>query len=450
MPGRILIADSIANNRIALKATLVSEYFEAICIDDAESLSQSVLKYQPDLILLATNLGKQDGYAICKNIKLNAFSAHIPVILYSNSKTQIDWGKALVNLVDDIHVFPKNRTKLISRIRYLYRQKVELDALKTHANAAEQFGFNDITVEFPSQRLKKSRIAVVNHPTHQSRFELDPLVGKQYSLSAQCSPLDVSPKTDLIILQGADSQCQLLSDLQANPNTRNVPIMCLLDKVAGAHPKRLHELGATDCMLAYNEIQHINTRIQSMIAIHQHKLKLQDLLGKRVKEAFVDPLTGLYNRRHAHQYLTKCFNASQKGNRKLVVMMLDIDNFKSINDTLGHASGDEILKQISERLSENVRQIDMIARVGGEEFLVLVPDASMPRAMLIAERLRRLVESKPFSAHSGKVSRKITVSIGIAKKEKHHNYATDLINCADQALYKAKAQGRNRIHIHAA
>ena len=158
-------------------------------------------------------------------------------------------------------------------------------------------------------------------------------------------------------------------------------------------------------------------------------------------------MTSLYNRRHAQQYLSKYFQQAQKGDKSLVALMLDIDNFKSFNDTLEHTSGDSILQQIAARLSENVRRVDMVARMGGEEFLVLIPNASMKRALEIAERLRQLIKSKPCEVNAGKVHQKITVSIGIAKRAERHKYASDLINCADQALYKAKELGRNFIYV---
>jgi|GEM_PF-2879808 len=438
MPGRILIADSIANNRIALKTTLVSEYFETICVADANAISQAVLKFQPDLILMATHLGRHDSYEICKKLKLNAFSAHIPVVLYTNTSKQIDWGKALINLVDDVQLYPQDQVRLISRLRLLYRQKVELDSLKTHANASDQFGFNDITVEFPSQRLTKSKVAIINHRTKDIDFHLDPLIGTSYNLSSDCAPNDIRKNTDLIIIQSADAQCRLLSNLQENAATKHIPTLCLVDKTAGVQIKRLYELGALECLLSTAPSPQINTRIQSLIAINQHKSKLRGLLNERVKEACIDPLTGLYNRRHAQQYLSKHFHQAQKNGRALVALMLDIDRFKVVNDTLGHIGGDAILQQIATRLSDNVRRVDMVARMGGEEFLVLIPDASMERALEIAERLRHLVEHNPFEIRSHKINQKITVSIGIARRAKRHKHASDLINSADQALYKAK------------
>ena len=449
MPGRILVADSTVNNRIALSAVLNSEYFETICVDDANSVSRAVLKQKPDVILMATYLGRDDGYLIAKKLKLNAFSAHIPVVLYAPCAEQIDWGKALVNLVDDVQIYPKNEATLISRLRLLYRQKIELDSLKTHANAADQFGFNDITVELPSQRLVKSKVAIIHHRTQTTDFAINPLIGNNYMLSSDCKPINIQKGTDLIVLQSADAQCRLVSDFQSHANTKNIPILALVDKPAKSQFKRLYELGAQECLFSSAPSQQINTRIQSLIASNQHKLALRSLLNERVKEAYFDPLTGLYNRRHAQQYLSRCFQQSQKGHTSLVALMLDIDNFKLVNDTLGHIAGDTILQEISSRLSENLRRVDMVARMGGEEFLIILPNTPMKRALEIAERLRLLIEENPFKTNPKTPEQHVTISIGISKRSKHHHYASDLINSADQALYKAKELGRNRIYIAA-
>lgn len=450
MPGRILIVETVASNRISLKTALTSEYFEAICISDVNRTLQSVLKYKPDIILFPTDLGSTDSYSLCKKLKLNAFSAHIPVVLYTSSADKIDWNKAVLNLVDDIQTYPSNQQQLIYRLRHLYRQKVELDALKTHANASEEFGFNDIAIDQPYIRGKKTSVAIVQHPTQKMSFNLDPSVGQSHALPNICTPSDIYENTGLIVIYSADAQCRLLSDLQEDPRTRQIPKLCLLESPAGQNVKRLYELGAEECLLSDMPDQRINMRIQSLIAMNAHKTKLRAILNDRVKEASFDPLTGIYNRRHAQMYLSKCFKASQNNNRNLITMMIDIDNFKSINDTLGHAGGDMILKEMAKRLSANLRRIDMVARVGGEEFLVIIPDASLKRAQLIAERIRRLVANKPFQLSDGEVFQKITISIGIAHKEDHHQFSSDLVHSADKALYEAKSKGRNRVFTAAA
>jgi two-component system cell cycle response regulator len=450
MAGRILIADSIANNRISLKATLAAEYFETTCVSDAEEMSEAVLKFQPDIILMSTHLGRADGYAICKQLKLNADSAHISVMMYASTAAHIDWGKALINLVDDIQLFPLNRIRMVSRLRQMHRNKVELDTLKNHANASNDLGFSDVAVDISLDRLSSSKIACIQSDTRNQSFVVAPSIGKSYTLPYNTTPADVAPCTDLILLMGADNQCQLLSNLKANPATKSIPIICLVPRIAAKKINRVYELGGEDCLFDTVPHAQINTRIQSVINLHHQKDHLRSLLDKRVKEACIDPLTGIFNRRHAQNYLTTCFSGSSETGRNLVAMMLDIDKFKTVNDTLGHVNGDLILKEIASRLNKSIRGVDMVARMGGEEFLILIPDATLDRALEIAERLRQVIEQKPFNLMAGKISQKVTVSIGLAKKTSRHLDADALVHSADLALYKAKAKGRNCISVSAA
>jgi len=449
MPGRILIAETGTNNRISLKTLLSAEYFEVICVEDSSHLLRSVLKFHPDIILMSTQFGEIDGYETCKKLKLNAYSAHIPVVLHANQSSDIDWTKALGHLVDDIRRYPFDRMGLINQLRHMYRKKVEIDVLKNHANVTQQFGFNDITVETANNRLHKVNVTLINDPENETNFDLNSDIGHLHRLSSVCVSNQLNSKTELIVFQNAAAHFKLLSDVDAAPETRDIPKLCLVGEGDQAAQNRLFELGADECLPADAQNDHIWARIQSIIAIHRHKKELQNLLNERVKEACFDPLTGLYNRRHAERYMSLCFSNAKKDHRNLVAMMLDIDNFKAVNDTLGHSGGDAILRDLTDRLSTNLRPIDMLARIGGEEFLLIVPDASSTRAHIIAQRLLKLVAQTPFTVQGGKVSQDVTISIGIAHLNSDHKDASDLIECADKALFKAKQQGRNRAHIAA-
>lgn len=450
MAGRILIADSIANNRIALKAALAAEYFETTSVGDPEQLVNAVTTFNPDIILLATHLGDADGYAICKKLKLNPLSSHISVMMFAHCDEQIEWGKALVNLVDDMQLFPAHSDLMMSRLRQMYRTKVELDTLKTHATATEQFGFDDSAITLPLHPQLKSNIAVIHAASKKSNFVVAPSIGHSYHLESGCKNAEILPNTNLIVLCGADAQFQLLSNLKADPHTKNIPVICVLSPMVTNQTKRIFELGGEDCLAADVSEDKINARIQSIVTAHRHKAHFTGILEQRVKEACFDPLTGIFNRRHAQKYLTTCFQTSTDNNRNLVAMMLDIDKFKVVNDTLGHVNGDIILQQITKRITKNIRTMDMVARMGGEEFLILIPDTTLEHALEVAERLRTVVEERPFNLMAGKISQKITVSIGLAKRTAHNKTANDLVHNADLALYKAKAKGRNCISVSAA
>jgi diguanylate cyclase (GGDEF)-like protein len=165
--------------------------------------------------------------------------------------------------------------------------------------------------------------------------------------------------------------------------------------------------------------------------------------------AIYDTLTHLHNRRHLDQVLEVEFGNSILKKQPLSIIMVDIDHFKAVNDRYGHDEGDRALIHVASLLKESLRQHDIVARFGGEEFIVVLPKTILKNAVVIAERIRRSIEATPLSGTDGKVS--LTVSLGIAaipaiwpeSKE-------ELIKCADTALYEAKGKGRNRVCFYVA
>lgn len=163
--------------------------------------------------------------------------------------------------------------------------------------------------------------------------------------------------------------------------------------------------------------------------------------------AIYDTLTNLYNRRYFDEKFEIETQKAFFNETPLSLVMLDIDHFKKINDTLGHTEGDKVLKGIADLLKKSVRKKDTIARYGGEEFVLILPDAGLEESFMIAERIRRLVENTTFEA--GQTQLHLTVSLGIANFPSHQiKSKEDLIRIADQALYEAKRGGRNRVCIY--
>ena len=158
--------------------------------------------------------------------------------------------------------------------------------------------------------------------------------------------------------------------------------------------------------------------------------------------ATTDPLTGLYNRRHFLGALDAEWSRFQRYYRSVSVLMLDIDHFKSVNDRYGHAVGDEAIKAVAAACNEGKRKSDLVGRIGGEEFAVLLPETSLSRARTVAERIRKRVMSTQVLA--GKIQFGLTASIGIAEATVSMSGIDALMGAADQALYRAKAEGRNR------
>jgi diguanylate cyclase (GGDEF)-like protein len=162
------------------------------------------------------------------------------------------------------------------------------------------------------------------------------------------------------------------------------------------------------------------------------------------EEAREDSMTGLANRRAFGEALKSAFARMRRLDEPVLLFMLDIDHFKLVNDTHGHAAGDEVLCSVAKTMASSIREVDRAFRIGGEEFAVILTDTDIPGALLVAERLRAPIAADPITTESGEVS--VTTSIGIARAHNAMDRA-ELLKAADAALYEAKADGRNRVVV---
>jgi diguanylate cyclase (GGDEF)-like protein/PAS domain S-box-containing protein len=168
------------------------------------------------------------------------------------------------------------------------------------------------------------------------------------------------------------------------------------------------------------------------------------LAAEKLRElAIMDSLTGLFNRRHFIELSEREFNRSSRYGKDLSMMMMDIDHFKAVNDTHGHHVGDEVLSALAEIFRSGLRSTDVVGRLGGEEFGVLLPETGLPEALPLAERVRRTVADKPIPTSAGNLA--VTISIGVATVTTEAYRLESLMQRADEALYKAKDNGRNRV-----
>ncbi|HUR98037.1 MAG TPA: sensor domain-containing diguanylate cyclase, partial [Pyrinomonadaceae bacterium] len=182
--------------------------------------------------------------------------------------------------------------------------------------------------------------------------------------------------------------------------------------------------------------------IGPQIAIAVDRTVLKDKAGEFEQLSVTDPLTGLLNRRYLEKRLIEEIQRSKRHRFPMSLMMLDVDEFKSYNDTFGHPAGDAALKIVASILQDMLRGDDVAARYGGEEFAILLPQTTSTEGAAIAERLRQRIEHTEFP------KRKVTVSIGIAACSNEIDTPTDIVGAADHALYEAKNHGRNNVRIY--
>ncbi len=191
------------------------------------------------------------------------------------------------------------------------------------------------------------------------------------------------------------------------------------------------------------ELQSLNQELDRKV--HDRTLALEEANSRLAQLAITDGLTGIYNHRFFQDRLGLEVARSLRSQQPLSLMMIDVDHFKMYNDRHGHPAGDEILRTVARLISEERRQNDIVARYGGEEFGVLLVDTEKTAAAVLADRVRQRIVSHPFPLHETQPGGCLSVSIGIASCPQDAGTAPELLSAADQALYRAKRAGRNRV-----
>jgi two-component system cell cycle response regulator len=258
---------------------------------------------------------------------------------------------------------------------------------------------------------------------------------------------------DLVIISLAladHDALRLCSQLRSLERTRNVPILAICEVEDNARMVRGLEIGVNDYLLRPIDKNELHARVRTQIRKKRYTERLRDNVQMSIEMAITDPLTGLYNRRYMENHLSALVEQAAARGKPLTALVLDIDYFKSINDTHGHDAGDDVLRQFATRIRKSIRGIDLACRFGGEEFVIVMPETDMAVATIVAERLRRRIASEAFSIQQGSGAIEVTISIGIATLDATDDNANSILKRADQALYRAKRDGRNRVVADAA
>ncbi len=459
MPGRILVVDDVATNRLILKAKLAAAYYDVLEADCGQAAFDSARTEQPDVILLDIMMPDMDGYTVCEMLKANPETSHIPVVMVTASSAPKERIRGLSVGADDFLVKPINDMALFARVRNLLRVKMMFDELKLRDTTSRELGLPEFLESFDEDALPKDTVMLAPASKLQGevwRSEISKMPGVEIlGTCDEHEALNMArlEEPDAIIvhqrhIEDGDS-LRLISAMRARPETRQAVMIYVVSDGAIETAANALDLGASDYVLEPFEPEELTIRLRTQLRRKHHSDKLRSNMRDGLKMAVIDPLTGLYNRRYATQHMQKIVNRARDSESEFAVMMLDLDNFKRINDIQGHEAGDMVLQEFSHRIQENVRGVDLVARMGGEEFLVVMPDAGAMVAKHVSERLRRAVNSKPFVTKAGEEIN-ITVSIGVAIGKPSDDEPEKLVKCADQALYEAKAGGRDLVSFHEA
>ena len=257
---------------------------------------------------------------------------------------------------------------------------------------------------------------------------------------------------DLLIvslsLQGADG-LRLCSQVRSLERTRHLPVIMLVELGDEARLLRGLDMGVNDYLMRPVDRHELLARVKTQIKRKRHSDFLRHRLAESVELAITDALTGLHNRRYMEGHLKTLVVDALLTGRHLSMLVVDIDHFKQVNDTYGHDIGDTVLREFAVRLKRNTRGVDLACRLGGEEFVIIMPDTDAQRAYQVGERLRASIAAEEFPIVDDR-SIRVTASVGIGALERRDDTPETVFKRADNALYTAKRCGRNRVVSDAA
>lgn len=453
MSARVLVVDDIAPNVKLLEAKLTSEYYDVITATSGPQALERVANDTPDIVLLDVMMPGMDGFEVCKRIKSNPATAHVPVVMVTALTDATDRVRGLEAGADDFLSKPVNDVALMARVRSLVRLKMTVDEWRARESTANTLGVTADTAAMMAQTVEHANILIVEDQAFEAQKCQEALTRDQhkvFTVSGGMAALERASVTDcdLIVVSlnmAMEDGLRLCSHLRSNDRTRSVPILMLGQEEDLPRIARGLEIGANDYILRPIDRNELLARVRTQIRRKRFQERLKANYEVSLSMALTDTLTGLYNRRYLNVHLEKLLKGEGDQRKPICVLMFDLDKFKSINDTYGHAVGDEVLKTFADRLKTRMRGFDLLARTGGEEFVAVLVDVSLEKACFIAERLRRAIGRRPMPVNTPEGQLHVTTSLGAAYIGTDVTSVDEALERADQQLYKAKESGRDAV-----
>lgn len=453
MTARVLVVDDLLPNVKLLAAKLTREYFDVISAYNGADALELVRKEAPDIILLDVMMPGMDGFEVCRRIRSDPASQHIPVVMVTALSDAADRVRGLEAGADDFLTKPVNDVALFARVRSLVRLKMMMDEWRLRESTSGQFGMLQQNPSAGNESVRDAHVLVIEdngtdlekilETLHRDGHAVEPVTGSSAALERS-----QNSEFDLVVISIAlihEDGLRLCSQLRSHERTRQVPILLLADDGDMNRVAKGLELGANDYVIKPIDRNELHARVRTQIRRKRYQDRLRANYEQSLSMALTDPLTSVFNRRYVTAHLPRLLDRSIDNNKPVSALMFDIDHFKVVNDTFGHAVGDEVLREVAVRSSMNLRNFDLVARLGGEEFVVILPDTGAEMALAVAERLRCLIADTPFKVSAPVGEIRVTVSIGVAVSGWVGDTPDALLRRADAALYEAKRAGRNRV-----
>ena len=448
MPHTILLADTAPDRRIGLCAELRRGRYDVISVCNRADLVERAAAHRPTLAICDTSL---DGVATPDQSAISAVKAlpgctSTPLLALVPPHSAGARLAALQAGADAALPRTSSKELLLARIRSLLRTSDTTAALNRRTITVQDLGFAEPGAEF----VQPSRVALVSHDIARARIwasdlaRLGDTTFSTHTLDSALGGLDTSAPPDIAVIEAPlihpGAALGLLAELRSRPGTRHAGIVIVHDGDDAQTATMALDLGANDLVELGFPREELVLRTDALVRAKRHDDRLRANLDEGLRLAVEDPLTGLFNRRYA---LAHARRQAENGAGYCVVMA-DLDRFKSINDSFGHAAGDQVLISVAKCLRDNVRSIDMVARIGGEEFLIFLPDPDLVAAESAARRLCEVIHETPVSLGPGHAPIHVTASFGVAQAGRNESLE-EAIARADHALFGAKKAGRDTV-----
>lgn len=453
MSARVLVVDDVLANVKLLAAKLTREYFDVVTAYNGPDALETVKREMPDIVLLDVMMPGMDGFEVCQRIRQDPQTMHIPIVMVTALSDVADRVRGLEAGADDFLTKPVNDVALFARVRSLVRLKMTMDEWRLREATSGMFGVIERSGTIQNESPEHARVLLLEDST-LDRDKITDILKRDHdevaSETTGAGALERALSDDFelavisLTLMNEDG-LRFCSQLRSHEKTRHIPILLVVDEGDLPRVAKGLELGANDYVVKPIDRNELLARVRTQVRRKRYQDRLRANYEQSLSLALTDSLTGVFNRRYLSAHLPRLMERAAEGNKSVSALLFDIDHFKIVNDTYGHDVGDVVLQEVAARAGRNLRTFDLVARLGGEEFVVVLPDTDAESARTVAERLRHRIGDTPFQVPGVAEPLAVTVSVGYAVAGRIGDTGEALLKRADEALYEAKRTGRNRV-----
>jgi len=454
---RVLIVDDDQASLQMLSGILPKSQYVVLKAMDGKEAIKRAFKNIPDVILLDVLMPSLDGFEVTRQLKKDPRTKNIPIILVTSLDGLESKLTGLEAGAEEYLTKPVKPLELLARVKSMLQLKQYRDQLvirKQSEGALLGVAPAEKTVQLPEEALPVVLLVEDNEIDAriiESFLEGMPLRLETVSTGADAISRILSEKIDLILLDillpdmtGFDI-CQRLKEMDKGNDIAIIVVTCLHDldsKITGM------ELGADDFLVKPINRQELTVRIKSLLEKKQQLTRLRSHYETAVNQAIYDWLSGVYNHGYFKRFLDLEIKRSLRQGYPVSLLMIDIDDFKVYNDSLGHSAGDEILKELAQIMKNMIREVDLVSRYGGDEFAIVLPYADKMGGALVARRIEQAIQEHDFLRRRSAQLKRLTCSMGVAMFPSDASSGEELVERADEMLLTAKQRGKNRICVY--